>query len=98
MICVAKRRRMLIEYALGRLRISVGRFVVPSPELSDVQALKNQIELRRRALRDLEIIHAHLWFSKGGGMKGLPRRRKRGGTRQPHLGRGLRNKLIILTI
>jgi hypothetical protein len=50
----------LIESSLCRLQVSVGGFVVPSAAMRDVHALKAQIELRRRALRDIEIIRCRL--------------------------------------
>ena len=49
-----------IGSSLGRLHDSVGRFVVPSAASRDVRALKAQIELRRRALRDIEVIRCRL--------------------------------------
>jgi hypothetical protein len=50
----------LIESSLCHLRLSVGGFVVPSAAMRDVDALKAQIELRRRALRDIEVIRSRL--------------------------------------
>jgi hypothetical protein len=50
----------LIESSLCRLRENVGRFVVPSTALRDAPALKAQIELRQRALTDIEIIRWRL--------------------------------------
>ena len=50
----------LIESSLCHLRLSVGGFVVPSAAVRDVDALQAQIELRRRALRDIEIIRCRL--------------------------------------
>jgi hypothetical protein len=49
-----------IESSLCRLQLSVGGFVVPSAALRDVRTLKAQIELRRRALRDIEAIRCRL--------------------------------------
>ena len=46
--------------SLCRLRDSVNRFVVPSTALQDVRVLEAQIELRRRALRDIEVIRCRL--------------------------------------
>lgn len=40
----------MIEYPLERLKDSIGRFIVPSAALLDIQALRAQIELRRLAL------------------------------------------------
>ena len=49
-----------IESSLCRLQENVRRFVVPSAALWDVRALKAQIELRQRALTDIEIIRCRL--------------------------------------
>jgi hypothetical protein len=49
-----------IESSLCRLKQNVGRFVVPSTALWDVPALKAQIELRQRALSDIEVIRRRL--------------------------------------
>lgn len=49
-----------IESSLCRLQENVRRFVVPATELWDVPALKAQIELRQRALTDIEIIRCRL--------------------------------------
>jgi hypothetical protein len=46
--------------SLCRLQDCINRFVVPSAALRDVRALKAQIELRRRALRDIEVIRCRL--------------------------------------
>jgi hypothetical protein len=86
---------MLIECALGRLQDSIGRFIIPSAALSDVQALKAQIELRRSALRDIEIIRTRLRLSRTRATTGLARRKKashRTSGRNP--GSALRNRLI----
>ena len=50
----------LVESSLYRLQDSVNRFVVPSAALRDVRALKAQIELRGRALREIEVICCRL--------------------------------------
>jgi hypothetical protein len=50
----------LVESSLCRLQDSVSRLVVPSAALRDVRTLKAQIELRRRALRDIEVIRCRL--------------------------------------
>ena len=50
----------LVESSLCRLQDSVNRFVVPSAALRDVRTLKAQIELRGRALRDIEVICCRL--------------------------------------
>jgi len=49
-----------IESSLCRLQKYVSRFVVPSAALWDVPSLKAQIELRQRALTDIEIIRRQL--------------------------------------
>jgi hypothetical protein len=49
-----------VESSLCRLQDSVSRFVVPSAALRDVRTLEAQIELRRRALRDIEVIRRRL--------------------------------------
>jgi hypothetical protein len=49
-----------IESSLCRLQQSVSGFVGPAAELSDVCAIKVQIELRQRALRDIEVIRWRL--------------------------------------
>jgi hypothetical protein len=49
-----------IESVLRRLKNSVNRLVVPSAALPDVRALEAQIELRRQALRDIEVIRCRL--------------------------------------
>jgi hypothetical protein len=49
-----------IESSLFRLKENVSRFVVPSTALWDVPVLKAQIELRQRALTDMEIIRRRL--------------------------------------
>ena len=46
--------------SLCRLQDCIDRFVVPSAALRDVRTLKAQIELRRRALRDIEVIRCRL--------------------------------------
>jgi hypothetical protein len=49
-----------VESSFHRLHDSVSRFVVPSATLRDVRALEAQIELRRRVLRDIEVIRCRL--------------------------------------
>jgi hypothetical protein len=49
-----------IESSLYRLKENVRRFMVPSTALWDVPVLKAQIELRQRALTDMEIIRFRL--------------------------------------
>jgi len=54
----------LIESTLcrlqSRLQSNVSRFVVPSAAMRNVHTLKAQIELRRRALKDIEAIRRRL--------------------------------------
>jgi hypothetical protein len=50
----------LVGSPLCRLQDSVNRFVVPSAALRDIRLLEAQIELRRRALRDIEVIRCRL--------------------------------------
>lgn len=68
----------MIEYPLERLQDSVRQFVIPATALSDIQPLRLQIELRRRALRDIEIIRSRLRLWDGRTAVKLPGRRKRG--------------------
>jgi len=49
-----------VEASLCRLQDSVNRFVVPSAAVRDVRTLKDQIELRGRALKDIEVIYCRL--------------------------------------
>ena len=44
----------------ARLQSNVSRFVLPSAAMRNVHALKAQIELRRRALKDIEAIRRRL--------------------------------------
>ncbi len=62
--CRGQEEDILIEYPLGRLQDRSAGFIVPSAALSDIQALKAQIELRRRALRDIEVIRSRLRLSE----------------------------------
>jgi len=71
-----------IESSLCRLQENVRHFVVPSTALLDVGALKAQIELRQRALTDIEVIRCRLRpFIHGEGSRrsriGSKRRRAR---------------------
>jgi hypothetical protein len=50
----------LIESPLCRLQSNVSRFFLPSATMRNVHALKVQIELRRRALKDIEAIRRRL--------------------------------------
>jgi hypothetical protein len=77
-----------VESSLRRLRNSVSRFVVPSAALPDIRSLKAQIELRRRALMDIEVIRFRLRPSARFPSKRLRRRlRSR---------RGRRSRLAVL--
>ena len=49
-----------IESPLCRLQDNISRFVIPSAVLRDIHTLKALIELRRRALRDIEVIRCRL--------------------------------------
>lgn len=49
-----------LETSFCRLRDSVSRFIRPSAALLDIRALKIQIELRRQALREIEVIRRQL--------------------------------------
>jgi hypothetical protein len=49
-----------VEDSLCRLQDSLSSFVVPSAVLRNIGALRAQIELRRRALRDIELICSRL--------------------------------------
>ena len=49
-----------IESSLCRLQDCFSGFVVPSAALQDAGALKAQIELRRQALKDIELIRCRL--------------------------------------
>jgi hypothetical protein len=72
----------LIESSLCRLQANVSRFVLPSAAMRNVPALKAQIELRRRALKDIEIIRCRLRPFMRRENKRLHRRlRSRGGNR-----------------
>jgi hypothetical protein len=49
-----------IESSLRRLKDSVNHFVVPSVALRNVSVLEAQIEFRRQALREIEVIRFQL--------------------------------------
>lgn len=72
----------MIEYPLERLQDSVGRFAAPSTVLSDIRALSFQIELRRRALKDIGIISCRLRLWGGRKAVGQPRLKKSSPARQ----------------
>ncbi len=82
---------MYFREPLCRLQESVSRFVVPSAALGDIQTLKLQIELRRRALRDIEIIRSRLRpFMRSNGTQLRRRMNSRHGNRS-QLGGSLRS-------
>jgi hypothetical protein len=82
----------MVQYPLGRLQNSVSRFIVPSAAPWDVQTLKAQIELRRHALTDIEIIRTRLRLSKDCAVKSVQRRKRRGRTGQSHATKVLRSR------
>jgi hypothetical protein len=51
---------MSVEASLRRLQNNFSGFVAPSTPLGDINALKVQIELRRRALQDIALIRGQL--------------------------------------
>jgi hypothetical protein len=85
-----------IGSSIRRLQDSVSRFVVPSAVLRDVRALEAQIELRRHALRDIEVIRCRLRpFMRCEGKRLRRRPRNRRGSRSSlansfHAGRVVR--------
>lgn len=50
---------------MGRLEAAISRFIAPSAALTDIQALKLQIQLRGLALRDIAIISSRLRQADG---------------------------------
>lgn len=70
----------IVDYPLRRIESSISRFIVPSAALTDVWALREQIELRRRALSDIEAIRVQLQLTEGRiklrTIRSFPRRRK----------------------
>ncbi|UTD27945.1 hypothetical protein [Bradyrhizobium sp. WD16] len=73
-----------IEPPLARLQESVSRFVAPSCDLCDVCAIKAQIELRQRALMDIEVIRCRLRpFIRREGVRLHRRLQNRYGRRPP---------------
>jgi hypothetical protein len=49
-----------VEASLRRLQNCFSDFVAMAPQLRDVDELKAQIELRRRALRDIKLVQIRL--------------------------------------
>jgi hypothetical protein len=84
---------VLVEHPLGRLQGSMGQFIVPSAAARDVRVLRAQIELRRHALKDIEIIRSRLRLSLGCGLKRAQRRKTRSGSRSRST-KSLRDRLI----
>lgn len=79
-----------IEVSLRRLYENASHFIVPSAALQDVPTLKAQIELRRRVLRDIEVVRCRLRpyrksHKRRGGRSRIshPRRRYSRSTNQP---------------
>jgi hypothetical protein len=80
------KRITIVETSLRRLQGSLKGFVAPSTPLRDVDELRAQIELRRRALRDIEIIRNRLVGTiLRCGRKGLSRRLRGGVVGRPRL-------------
>jgi hypothetical protein len=72
-------RFTIVETSLRRLQGSLRGFVAPSTAFRDVDELRAQIELRRRALRDIEIIRNRLFGTILRCESKSPNRRLRGG-------------------
>jgi hypothetical protein len=72
-----------VESPLCRLQLCFSKFIDPSATLWDVAALRAQIELRRRALIEIELIRRRLRPFMACEKKGLagPRPRKRRASR-----------------
>lgn len=85
----------IVDYPLRRLESSISRFIVPSAALMDVRALKEQIELRRRALSDIEAICLQLQLSDGRIIRSFPRRGKSRLARRAHSLRVRRARLAL---
>jgi hypothetical protein len=66
-----------VEASLRRLQNSFSDFVAPATPFRDVDAIKAQIELRRRALRDIELIRIRLGTFIGRKKKAPNRRLRR---------------------
>jgi len=64
-----------IESSLRRLKDSVNHFVIPAIALRNVRVLEAQIEFRRRALREIEVIRCQLRPFMRREIPGLHRRR-----------------------
>jgi hypothetical protein len=70
-----------IEPSLSRLKESVEHFVIPSIARRNVRVLEAQIEFRRQALREIEVIRCQLRPFRRHESRSLERRRRsrRGG-------------------
>jgi hypothetical protein len=65
-----------IESSLRRLKDNVNHFVVPSVALRNIHVLEAQIEFRRQALREIEVIRGQLRPFMRREAKNLQRRRR----------------------
>jgi len=65
-----------IESSLRRLKDNVDNFVIPSVALRNVRVLEAQIEYRRQALREIEVIRCQLRPFMRRESKSLQRRRR----------------------
>ena len=64
-----------IESSLRRLKDRVNHFVIPAIALRNVRVLEAQIEFRRQALREIEVIRCQLRPFMRRKITGLHRRR-----------------------
>jgi hypothetical protein len=65
-----------IESSLSRLKDSVVHFVIPSIARRNVRVLEAQIEFRRQALREIEVIRCQLRPFRRHEGRSLERRRR----------------------
>jgi hypothetical protein len=65
-----------IESSLSRLKDSVEHFVIPSIARRNVRVLEAQIEFRRQALREIEVIRCQLRPFRRHEGRSLERRRR----------------------
>jgi len=65
-----------IESSLSRLKDSVEHFVIPSVALRNVRELEAQIEFRRQALREIEVIRCQLRPFRRHDRRSLQRKRR----------------------
>ena len=54
------KKMLWIESSLRRLKHNVNHFVIPSVALRNIRVLEAQIEFRRQALREIEVIRCQL--------------------------------------